>query len=53
LGPPQAIVEKSNILSSDTVLEIGPGEGALTAKLLEKAKKVRVEAYHTISPGCA
>ncbi len=36
----QAIVEKSNISNTDTVLEIGPGSGNLTAKLLEKAKKV-------------
>lgn len=36
----QAIVEKSNINNTDVVLEIGPGAGALTAKLLEKAKKV-------------
>eukprot|EP00033_Pygsuia_biforma_P000336 GCRY01000409.1.p1 GENE.GCRY01000409.1~~GCRY01000409.1.p1 ORF type:complete len:315 (+),score=58.64 GCRY01000409.1:150-1094(+) len=35
-----AIVEKSAIRSTDTVLEIGPGTGNLTVRLLEKAKKV-------------
>lgn len=34
------MVEKAALLPSDTVLEIGPGTGNLTAKLLEKAKKV-------------
>ncbi|KAF6202646.1 hypothetical protein GE061_003045 [Apolygus lucorum] len=34
------MVEKAAVLSSDTVLEIGPGTGNLTMKLLEKAKKV-------------
>ena len=36
----KAIVEKSAIRSTDTVLEIGPGTGNLTMALLEKAKKV-------------
>ena len=36
----QKIMEVSNVTSDDTVLEIGPGEGALTALLLETAKKV-------------
>ncbi|KAJ1481051.1 S-adenosyl-L-methionine-dependent methyltransferase [Baffinella frigidus] len=36
----QAIVDKADIKPSDIVLEVGPGAGALTAKLLEKAKKV-------------
>lgn len=35
-----SIVEKSGIKSTDVVLEIGPGTGNLTMKLLEKAKKV-------------
>jgi len=35
-----SIVEKANIKPSDTVLEIGPGTGNLTVKLLEVAKKV-------------
>lgn len=34
------IVQKSNILPTDTVLEIGPGTGNLTLKLLEVAEKV-------------
>ncbi|OIR56242.1 MAG: dimethyladenosine transferase [Amphiamblys sp. WSBS2006] len=34
------IVDKARIEPSDTVLEIGPGTGNLTVKLLEKAKKV-------------
>lgn len=36
----KTICEKSGIRSSDTVLEIGPGTGNLTVKLLELAKKV-------------
>jgi len=36
------IVEKSDIKSTDTVLEIGPGTGNLTVRLLEAAKKVIV-----------
>jgi 18S rRNA (adenine1779-N6/adenine1780-N6)-dimethyltransferase len=36
----EAIVQKANLKPSDTVLEIGPGTGNLTAKILEKAKKV-------------
>lgn len=35
-----AIVEKAAIRPTDIVLEIGPGTGNMTAKLLEKAKKV-------------
>ncbi|GAM20171.1 hypothetical protein SAMD00019534_033460, partial [Acytostelium subglobosum LB1] len=35
-----AIVDKSQLKSTDTVLEIGPGTGNLTIKLLEKCKKV-------------
>ena len=34
------IVETGEIEEGDTVLEIGPGKGALTAKLLERAGKV-------------
>ncbi|KAI5193244.1 18S rRNA (adenine1779-N6/adenine1780-N6)-dimethyltransferase, partial [Nematocida sp. AWRm77] len=34
------LVEKGKIRPTDTVLEIGPGTGNLTLKLLEKAKKV-------------
>ena len=36
----QAIVEKAEIRHTDTVLEIGPGTGNLTIRLLEQAKKV-------------
>lgn len=36
----QSIVEKSGLKSTDVVLEIGPGTGNLTMKLLEQAKKV-------------
>ena len=35
-----AMIEKAAIKSTDTVLEIGPGTGNLTLKLLEVAKKV-------------
>ena len=34
------IMEVSAVNENDTVLEIGPGEGALTALLLDTAKKV-------------
>ncbi len=34
------IVETGEISSTDTILEIGPGKGALTEKLLEKAGRV-------------
>jgi 18S rRNA (adenine1779-N6/adenine1780-N6)-dimethyltransferase len=36
----EAIVQKSQIKSTDIVLEIGPGTGNLTLPLLSKAKKV-------------
>lgn len=36
----QKITEAGEILPTDTILEIGPGKGALTEKLLEKARKV-------------
>eukprot|EP00127_Corallochytrium_limacisporum_P006223 Clim_evm40s221 gene=Clim_evmTU40s221 len=36
------IIAKSGLRSTDTVLEIGPGTGNLTVKLLEAAKKVIV-----------
>ena len=35
----QSIVEKSGLKSTDVVLEIGPGTGNLTMKLLEQAKE--------------
>ncbi|EPX72524.1 18S rRNA dimethylase [Schizosaccharomyces octosporus yFS286] len=36
----QGIVDKADIKQSDTVLEVGPGTGNLTVRMLEKAKKV-------------
>ena len=36
----RAIVEAADLSPSDTVLEVGPGEGTLTELLLEKAGKV-------------
>jgi 18S rRNA (adenine1779-N6/adenine1780-N6)-dimethyltransferase len=35
-----AIVDKANIQQGTTVLEVGPGPGVLTNRILEKAKKV-------------
>ncbi|MES2416346.1 MAG: 16S rRNA (adenine(1518)-N(6)/adenine(1519)-N(6))-dimethyltransferase RsmA [Patescibacteria group bacterium] len=35
-----AIINAGEVIEKDTVLEIGPGKGALTEKLLEKAGKV-------------
>eukprot|EP00964_Phaeocystis_antarctica_P138698 scaffold103352_cov30-Phaeocystis_antarctica.AAC.1 len=35
-----AMIEKAGIKATDTVLEIGPGTGNLTLKLLECCKKV-------------
>ncbi|RLL98698.1 hypothetical protein CFD26_107579 [Aspergillus turcosus] len=35
-----AIVDKANVQPSQTVLEVGPGTGILTTRILEKAKKV-------------
>ncbi|MCJ1255675.1 Dimethyladenosine transferase [Lignoscripta atroalba] len=39
-GVAQAIVDKADLKQSDVVLEVGPGTGNLTIKILEKAKKV-------------
>ncbi len=36
----QSIVDKAAVKSTDVVLEIGPGTGNLTMKLLERARKV-------------
>ncbi len=36
----EKIIEVSNLKDTDEILEIGAGQGALTEKLLEKAKKV-------------
>jgi 18S rRNA (adenine1779-N6/adenine1780-N6)-dimethyltransferase len=41
----KSIVEKANITPTDIVLEIGPGTGNLTMKLLEVAKKVIAIEY--------
>ncbi|PKX90761.1 dimethyladenosine transferase [Aspergillus novofumigatus IBT 16806] len=35
-----AIVDKANVQPSQTVLEVGPGTGILTTRILQKAKKV-------------
>ena len=39
-GVAQAIIDKADLKQSDTVLEVGPGTGNLTVRILEKAKKV-------------
>ncbi|KAL8799074.1 MAG: hypothetical protein Q9182_006170 [Xanthomendoza sp. 2 TL-2023] len=39
-GVAQAIVDKADLKQSDVVLEVGPGSGNLTVKILEKAKRV-------------
>ncbi|KAH7419892.1 S-adenosyl-L-methionine-dependent methyltransferase [Cadophora sp. MPI-SDFR-AT-0126] len=39
-GVAEAIVLKANLKPTDTVLEVGPGTGNLTVRILEKAKKV-------------
>ncbi|CAF9914808.1 MAG: hypothetical protein GOMPHAMPRED_008285 [Gomphillus americanus] len=39
-GVADAIVNKADLKQSDIVLEVGPGTGNLTVKILEKAKKV-------------
>ncbi|KAK9240481.1 S-adenosyl-L-methionine-dependent methyltransferase [Lipomyces kononenkoae] len=36
----QGIVDKAEIKAADVVLEVGPGTGNLTVKILEKARKV-------------
>ena len=36
----QAMIEKAAIKGTDTVLEVGPGTGNLTLKLLESARRV-------------
>lgn len=38
----QGIVDKANLKSTDLVLEVGPGTGNLTVRILEKAKKCTV-----------
>ena len=39
-GISDAIVAKAYLKPTDTVLEVGPGTGNLTVRILEKAKKV-------------
>ncbi|KAL7623470.1 Dimethyladenosine transferase [Parahypoxylon ruwenzoriense] len=39
-GIAETIVVKANLKPTDTVLEVGPGTGNLTVKILEQAKKV-------------
>lgn len=39
-GVAEAIVAKAHLKPSDVVLEIGPGTGNLTVRILEKARKV-------------
>lgn len=39
-GVAQAIVDKADLKQSDVVLEVGPGTGNLTTRILEKAKQV-------------
>ncbi|KAI5788282.1 dimethyladenosine transferase [Geopyxis carbonaria] len=39
-GVAQAIVDKAGLKQSDIVLEVGPGTGNLTMKILEKARQV-------------
>ena len=41
----QFVGEQAGVKSTDIVLEIGPGSGNLTMKLLEKAKKVIAIEY--------
>lgn len=36
----QGIVDKANLKPSDVVLEVGPGTGNITVRILEKARKV-------------
>lgn len=36
----QGMIDKTALRPTDTVLEIGPGTGNMTVRLLEKAKKV-------------
>jgi len=39
-GVAEAIVNKAFLKPTDTVLEVGPGTGNLTVRILEKAKRV-------------
>lgn len=47
----KAIVSSGDVTAADTVLEIGPGEGVLTAAILETgAKVIAVEFDHALIP---
>jgi 18S rRNA (adenine1779-N6/adenine1780-N6)-dimethyltransferase len=39
---PRSIVDKAALKSTDLVLEVGPGTGNLTVRILEVAKKTTV-----------
>ena len=39
-GVAEAIIQKADLKQSDIVLEVGPGTGNLTVKILERVKKV-------------
>lgn len=39
-GVADAIVQKANLKPTDTVLEVGPGTGNLTVRIIEKCKKL-------------
>jgi 18S rRNA (adenine1779-N6/adenine1780-N6)-dimethyltransferase len=39
-GVADAIVEKAYLKPTDTVIEVGPGTGNITVRILERAKKV-------------
>lgn len=41
-GVADAIVAKANLKPTDTVLEVGPGSGNLTIRILDKVKKLIV-----------
>jgi len=43
----EAMVEATDVQPEDTVLEIGPGPGALTAKLVQRAKHVVAVEFDT------
>lgn len=44
-GIAETIVTKAYLKPTDTVLEVGPGTGNLTVKILEQAKKVIVSSH--------
>ena len=48
------IIDESNILEDSLVIEIGPGDGALTNKLINRSKQVLAYEkvlYHICRPG--